>query len=309
MKKTLPIIFLFLSLSVTAQNYVFSNLTGTYADLTSSTSINNGEIWDDPEYDFVLPFPFTINGNTNSNFKVYDSYIVQQTTGSIFQVAASFATDLIDRGDGGTTSLSNISYKIDGAIGSRIAKIEYKNCGAFNDFTLDMFVNFQIWLYEGSNIIEYRYGPSSVTDSVSFYGGDSGAIIGVSSVDINDNLSNSLFLTGPVSNPTVSTIDDTITGTPATNTIYRFTPPTLNTAEIKSSLVTLYPNPFNDFIVIDGLKSTFSYAIYNIGGKVIQSSQDVTSGVQIDTKSFESGIYLLKIVSEKETITKKIIKM
>lgn len=309
MKKTTIILLLLLSLSIQAQNYTFSNLTGTYSDLTGTTSISNGEIWDDPEYDLVLPFSFTINGNTNSNFKVYDSYIVQQTTGTIFQAVASFATDLIDRGDGGSTSLSPISYKIDGVTGNRIAKIEFKNCGSFNDNSLAMFVNFQIWLYEGTNIIEYRYGPSLVTDSVSFYGGDSGAIIGISGVDINDNFSNAHFLTGQASNPTLATTDVTITGTPAPNTVYRFTPTTLNTTEISSSSVTLYPNPFNDYVVIEGLKSNFSYDIYNVSGKLIQSNQDATSGTQIDTKSFESGIYILKIVSENETIVKKIIKM
>jgi len=309
MKKTTLILLLLLSLSIKAQNYTFSNLTGAYSDLTGTTSISNGEIWDDPEYDLVLPFPFTVNGNTNSNFKVYDSYIVQQTNGTFFQAIASFATDLIDRGDGGPTSLSPISYKIDGTVGSRIAKIEYKNCGSFNDFSLNMFVNFQIWLYEGSNIIEYRYGPSLVSDSESFYGGDSGAIIGVSGVDINDNFSNAHFLVGVASNPTVTTTDNTITGTPPANTIYRFTPTSLNSSAFDESNVALYPNPCNDFIVIAGLKSNFSYNIYNVSGKLIQSNQDATSGTQIDTKSFESGMYILKIVYENETIVKKIIKM
>lgn len=311
MKNTTLILLLLLSLSIQAQNYTFSNLTGTYSNLTGATTLSNGEIWDDPEYDLVLPFSFTINGNTNSNFKVYDSYIVQQTTGTIFQAAASFVNDLVDRGDGGSTSLSPISYKIDGAVGSRIAKIEYQNCGSFNDNSLAMFVNFQIWLYEGTNIIEYRYGSSSVTNTSSFYGGDSGAIIGVTGGDIDDNLSNTHLLTGPASSPTLSTSNTfvNVTGTPPANTIYRFTPTTLNNSEISSSLVTLYPNPFNDHVVIEGLKSNFSYDIYNVSGKLIQSNLDATSGTKIDTKSFESGIYILKIVSENETIIKKIIKM
>jgi len=311
MKKTTLILLLLLSLSIQAQNYTFSNLTGTYSNLTGTTSISNGEIWDDPEYDLVLPFQFVINGVSNSNFKVYDSTIVLQTGGPIYQVIAPLGNDLIDRGDGGTTSLSPISYKIDGAVGSRIAKIEFQNCGSFDDDTLAMFVNFQIWLYEGSNIIELRYGPSSVTDDFIFYGTDTGAIIGFAGSDIDDNLSNTHLLTGLASNPTLSTDNSfvNVTGTPAPNTIYRFTPTSLNNSEINSSLVTLYPNPFNDYVVIEGLKSNFSYDIYNVSGKLIQSNQDATSGTVIDTKSFESGIYILKIVSENESIVKKIIKM
>lgn len=311
MKKTTIILLLLLSLSIQAQNYTFSNLTGTYSNLTGTTSISNGEIWDDPEYDLVLPFQFIINGVSNSNFKVYDSTIVLQTGGPIYQVIAPLGNDLIDRGDGGTTSLSPISYKIDGAVGSRIAKIEFQNCGSFDDTTLAMFVNFQIWMYEGSNIIELRYGPSSVTNDNIFYGTDSGAIIGLAGADVDDNLSNTHLLTGPASSPTLSTSNSfvNVTGTPPANTIYRFTPTTLNNSEISSSLVTLYPNPFNDHVVIEGLKSNFSYDIYNVSGKLIQSNLKATSGTQIDTKSFESGIYILKIVSENETIVKKIIKM
>lgn len=311
MKKTTLILLLLLSLSIQAQNYTFSNLTGTYSNLTGTTSLSNGEIWDDPEYDLVLPFQFVINGVSNSNFKVYDSTITLQTGGPIYQVIAPLANDLIDRGDGGPTSLSPISYKIDGAVGSRIAKIEFQNCGSFDDTTLAMFVNFQIWMYEGSNIIELRYGPSSVTNDNIFYGTDSGAIIGLAGADVDDNLSNTHLLTGLASSPTLSTDNSfvNVTGTPPANTIYRFTPTSLNNSEINSSLVTLYPNPFNDYVVIEGLKSNFSYDIYNVSGKLIQSNQDATSGTIVDTKSFESGIYILKIVSENESIVKKIIKM
>jgi hypothetical protein len=311
MKKTILIFTLFLSLSIQSQNYTFSYLTGTYSNLTGATSLNNGEIWDDPEYDLVLPFQFVINGVANSNFKVYDSNIVLQTGGPIYQVIAPLGNDLIDLGDSGVNSLSPISYKIDGAVGSRIAKIEFQNCGSFDDDSLTMFVNFQIWLYEGSNIIELRYGSSFITNDNIFYGTDTGAIIGLSGSDVDDNLTNTHLLTGMASSPSLSTDNSfvNVTGTPSANTIYRFTPIALNNFENFKSSVTLFPNPFTDFITISGLKSEFEYSIYDVNGKLIQSNDSLISTNQIDTKSIASGIYILKIVSNKETIIKKIIKI
>jgi hypothetical protein len=311
MKNTTIILLLLLSFSIQAQNYTFSNLTGTYSDLTGTTSISNGEIWDDPEYTLALPFPFVINGSSMNSINVSDGFITQNASTTILQTLAPLAMDLLDRGDNGTTSLSPISYKTDGTVGNRILKIEYKNCGSFYDANLTMFINFQVWLYESTNIIEYRYGPNSITNASIFYDGDTGAVVGLGGSDINENISNAHFLVSTASNPTLSTSVNIIpiTGTPPANTIYRFTPTTLNNSEISSSLMTLYPNPFNDYIVIEGLKSNFSFDIYNVSGKLIQSNQEATSGTQIDTKSFQSGIYILKIVSENETIVKKIIKM
>lgn len=309
MKKITLLLFLVFNLTLSAQGYNFTQLTGNYSNLTASLSINNGEIWDDPEYSLTLPFAPNINGNVNANFKVYDSYLVQQTTGTIFQVVASMNNDLIDLGDGGSTSLSPISYKIDGAIGSRIAKIEYQNCGGWGDTSQSMFVNFQIWLYEGSNIIEYRYGPSSVTDTSIFYGGETGPVVGVSGVDVNDNLSDTYLLTDDATSPTLTGTLSYLTGAPAPNTIYRFTPTALSNLETNTTSVTLYPNPFNDFINVSGLKSEFNYAIYDLNGKLIKNGESNTESTQIETKSIASGIYFLKIISENESIVKKLVKM
>lgn len=309
MKKITLLLFLGFNLTLSAQGYNFTQLTGNYTNLTGSLSINNGEVWDDPEYTLTLPFAPDINGNVNANFKVYDSYLVQQTTGTIFQVVASMNNDLIDLGDGGATSLSPISYKIDGAVGSRIAKIEYQNCGGWGDTSKTMFVNFQIWIYEGSNIIEYHYGPNSVTDVNIFYGGESGPVVGVTAVDANDNLSDTYLLTGGTANPSLSGTLAYLTGTPAPNTIYRFTPTSLSNTQINATSVTSYPNPFKDFITVSGLKSAFSYAIYDVNSKLIQSGESNSSSTQIDTKSIASGIYFLKIISENESIVKKIVKM
>lgn len=300
-----------LSLSLHAQNYTFSNLTGTYADLTGTTSLNEDEIWDDPEYTLLLPFAFTVNGNTSNILSVIDGTLFQTATLTTFQGLAVLNADLEDRGSNGETSLSPISFKTDGIAGSRIVKVEFKNCGAFSDFGKTMFVNFQIWLYEGSNIIEYRYGPSSITNTSIFYDDQTGPLVGISGLDMDDVLIDTHFLTGSANNPTLST--DTsyvyLTGTPDADRIFRFTPTGLNTTDLPKINVALYPNPFKDFVAIEGLQDSYNYAIFDVNGKLVHSSENNLPTDQIDTKAITAGIYLLKITSGAETITKKIVKI
>lgn len=312
MKKiTLTFTILLCYMNGFGQNYSFTNFTETYNDLTGTISLNNGEIWDDPAYALTLPFPFIINGVTLTSVNVSDGFIIQNnTTNNIAQGLAAFSIDLIDRGNNGTTSLSPISYKTDGTIGNRILKIQYKNCGSFYDSNLSMFINLQIWLYESNNSIEYRYGASSITSPSIFYDGDTGALIGFGGEDLNGNISNAHFLTGSASNPTLSTSTNLspITGTPSANTVYRFTPTTLSNTKNQKSSISVYPNPFNDKILIEGLESNFGYSIYNIQGKEIQSETIKSKNGYINTNDIASGIYLLKIVTENEVKIQKIIK-
>lgn len=310
MKKIILLSVFILSFSVKAQNYTFSQITATYVDLTGTTSLNNGEIWDDPEYILVLPFPFFINGASMNSINVSDGYITQNATTPIIQTLAPFAMDLLDRGDNGTTSLSPISYKTEGTVGNRILKIEYKNCGSFYDANLAMFINFQVWLYETTNVIEYHYGQSSISNLTVFYDGDTGAYIGFGGSDENENISNAHFLTGSATNPTLSTSLNLlpITGTPPANTVYRFTPTTLSNASIQKSIVSIYPNPFNNLLNIEGLETGYTYSIYDLQGKIIQKNDELSSSQTIDTSSINNGVYFIKIISENETITKKLVK-
>lgn len=312
MRKTTLFLLTILSLTIHAQNYTFSNLSGTYADLTGTTSLNNGEIWDEEEYNLTLPFALTINGNTSAAITLFNGVGIQLlSTDELSYGIAALSTDLQDRGSTGTTSLSPISYKIDGAVGSRILKIECKNCGSWTDVNKTMFVNFQTWIYEGANIIEYRYGPSLVNNPDVFYGGETGAAIGIANEDMDGNLFNTHLLSGAAANPTLSTVNSlvNITGTPGANKIFRFTPTTLNTSEINTNNVSFYPNPFKDSIFVQGVDQPFDYAIYDLQGKVIQSTNQHYSATKINTERIASGVYFLKISSNDTTITKKIIKM
>ena len=184
-------------------DYSFSLINGTYADLDSATSVNNNQLWDDPSY--IVPIGF--------NFQFYDKMITDVYFGiglgglltdtfdlnfGANYVMPAFETDLIDRGDIIGISKSPISYKVDGTVGTRIFKLEFKNAGFYDEedslSTLNDSVSFQFWLYEGTNDIEFHYGPSALTYPLINYFGETGALIGLTDF----NITNAYLLSGPL---------------------------------------------------------------------------------------------------------------
>ena len=214
-----------------AFNYTLTTLTETYADLTGAVSVNNGEVWDEPEYLILMPFPFELNGHEISflQFASSGAGLISTTANpDVFVYLLPFETDLMDRGYIEGVSMSPISMKVEGAPGSRILKLEIKNAGSYNEMdangTLDMHISFQWWLYEGSNKIEFRFGPSSIEDPGLFYGGLSGAFLGLTDVDIVEEvLINPHLLEGNVAAPSLTVTLTPVMGTPANGTVYRLT--------------------------------------------------------------------------------------
>lgn len=208
--------------------YTLTTLNEPYNNLTGATSINNGEAWDDPTYVVPIAFPFELNGNaiTYLQFMGSGSLLASPTADpNWFTVVFPFEMDLIDRGYDIDVSQSPISYKVEGATGSRILKIEWKNAGSYEEYvengTLDMYINFQLWLYEGSNRVEIRFGESMIDDPFLFYY-TFGVIMGVVDIDQDgEQFTNAHFLVGDIDAPVLSSTDVTIEGTPAEGTVYR----------------------------------------------------------------------------------------
>uniref|UniRef100_UPI0040475FF4 T9SS type A sorting domain-containing protein n=1 Tax=Flavobacterium sp. TaxID=239 RepID=UPI0040475FF4 len=68
--------------------------------------------------------------------------------------------------------------------------------------------------------------------------------------------------------------------------------------------VSVYPNPTKDYVNIDIKNKDFITEIYDLSGKLLVT----TSDSKIDMNKFNNGIYLLKIITENETMFQKIIK-
>lgn len=70
--------------------------------------------------------------------------------------------------------------------------------------------------------------------------------------------------------------------------------------------VVVYPNPANDKLLITG---SFEYAqlqLFTSGGRQVFQSIKETKQALIDVSRFENGIYILKVISQKGIVTKKV---
>ena len=76
----------------------------------------------------------------------------------------------------------------------------------------------------------------------------------------------------------------------------------------ENGLLTVFPNPVNDQLVIGGLKSRGIVQIFGADGKLIQQKTATTQTMTVSMGGYTSGIYWLQYTSDGELQTQKIIK-
>lgn len=277
-------------------SYMLATFNEPYVDLVGGVSVNGGEIWDDPEYEVPLPFQFNLNGDeVNSLIFGGLGALLFSLTGDpdVFQATVPFETDLLDRGAlNGVASLSPISYVVDGAPGSRIFKLEWKNAGSYDELdfagTMDMFVNLQLWFYEGSNMIEFRYGPSFINDGDLFYSGESGAYVGVTGIDdFSFDLVNPHFIIGPADNPFLSEQDIAIDGTPPDGMVYRLFLPQALEVSIDTEDGTCGLDNGSATAIVDGGAPPYTY-LWSTGESTV-SIIELAAGIYTVTVTDSDG--------------------
>lgn len=65
--------------------------------------------------------------------------------------------------------------------------------------------------------------------------------------------------------------------------------------DIESNPVTVYPNPAEQFIILDGINDNAKIDIFNITGQRVKSFSVETNGEQMDISDLNSGIYLTRV--------------
>lgn len=323
MKKTLLTLLLgaVIKLGAFAQGYTFMNSTGTYTDLVNPTVISTAG-WD-PTASFVVPigFNFTIDGVTFTNFEADGLGDLTFTNGTTSKYIFPFDGILVDRSfPSTTTTQSPVSYLLTGTAPSRILKLEFKNAGTADPQTQTLyaneFVNFQVWLYEGTNKVEVRYGTSNLAHATVTFFGESGPTEAIVT-DFSSSISG-YFLQGSATAPTLTTLTSAtsyfgLTSIPANGAIYAFTPATASgvAKDLDNAAVTVFPNPATDRLHISGLtefNSPATVKIYDALGKVVVS-ENLTAAQAVDINMLPKGTYFVEIISAKNRVGKQIIKL
>lgn len=313
------------SLFLSAQNnYSFNATNEPYNVLVGSTSLNNGQVWDDPGYAIPIGFDFQISTQVFSTIYFPDfglggmlSNVYDEDDKDAFALIIPIAQDLIDLGDMSGVSQSNLSYITEGMAGSRILKVEWNNVGFWDDVTGNDYMNFQVWLYESSNIIEYRYGSSQINDPQGSFEGETGPIVALFPLikfNPDEIKEDAYLLTGNPANPTVIVVEAgdepqgsiALQGMIPNGTVYRFTPPALSTESFGNTDFAIYPNPATDHFYIQTTADNYQVNLYNTIGQKVKHLAD--SDGTIDILDLPKGIYLVEIETSSGKVTKKIVK-
>jgi hypothetical protein len=319
--------------------YTFTATTDDYVSLANATSLNNGELWDDPEYVVPIGFEFDLFGQSINelSFAFGSGGIVGPVPNgeNFISLLIPYGSDIADRGLLTGKSKSEIRYQTEGAPGSRIFKLEWDNAGFYYEMdeneTNDDFVNFQLWLYEGSNIIEVRFGESSIADPDLVHDIPGGPLVGLldSLVEGDDDtdIGYLFYLTGDTESPSVEFVGEleelfflssVLEGSPADGQIYRFAPnvSALFGPSLVASDVQAWPTVAADRVTLywpgwETVQGLVQARIIDAQGRTFGTPVAITESMtEISVAHLPAGAYWIQLVLPGGGLTgaKKIIK-
>ncbi len=339
--KKIYTIFLFSSIFIqlaVAQNerYDFSLSIEPYVNLTQGEPVffNPTDDWSDFEQLLELDadFGFTVNilgldGEELFNFltpALFVSTFDDEADDPVLPFLLPTTTQIQNRGVIPGNDPSQITFQTIGNSGAQIFKLEYRDVGFANESFLDipsqdMFTNFQIWIYEGSGCIEYRYGETSITDPDLIYDGDNGSSAGLfrafGSQLEGDTVLYAIHTIGDAQNPTVFEGENTteeagigVNGFPAEGMVYSFCPEiVVNTTDLNTTLDwEVYPNPTSDILTIklEEIPSA-QFRLLSMNGQTVRTGTINGQDQKIDVSDLPKGIYVLTLLTDEGMATKR----
>jgi hypothetical protein len=213
------------------------------------------------------------------------------------------------------TLVSPVSYLVEGPPGFQICKIEWMNVGFYEEGSLNgSFTNrtsFQLWIYENSNVFEYHYGPSNISDPtlVHMFGAPAAAF--VENLNQNSGFEWDGFwsISGNTDSPAITplTTNDVLmaqgfpanallNGEPAEGTVYRFAPTFVGVEENHLSTFDVFPNPTSGILnVFNPTQESIVVQILSSEGKIMQVETLTAGRNSIQTENLSTGYYILRI--------------
>lgn len=82
----------------------------------------------------------------------------------------------------------------------------------------------------------------------------------------------------------------------------------MRTIDLDESALSIFPNPNNGNFTIDTDMEEFSVEIYNVNGQLIQSMGRLYTGQsQLDLNGYASGVYMLRIFNDSESLNERFV--
>jgi hypothetical protein len=291
----------------------------TPIDSIGAVDINNGQIWDDPDIRVALPFPFHLLGIAIDSLDFNSGFggvlgALNNNNPMRGLLLSPIQSDLIDRGFLFGMSRSSIKYRVDGTTPNRIMKFQWENCGSFDEAaqntTLAEFVNIQMWLYEGSNIIDFRHGPQSATLTPAFWHWNwPGLLSGIYPADwFNGDPGFFHLLMGSPTNPQLTNIRSSMTGMPENGMVYRLIPAEISVEEKHPDAhSTIFPNPVVDVFQVNAAFADGTYQVIDLQGRKVAEGQ--LEGPKGDLQGLAGGQYFIHIAAKNKRHLQRLIKL
>jgi hypothetical protein len=82
---------------------------------------------------------------------------------------------------------------------------------------------------------------------------------------------------------------------------------TVGINELEANLVSIFPNPTTDKIVV-ALEGNFTYQLVNSTGKLLEVSGSATNSKEVALTGLANGVYFLRVSADNKIKTFKVIK-
>lgn len=294
--------------------YTMNSYMANYTELTEDTIIGEGEFWPlGEDIQMNLGFEFTFLGKQYSSVYSYGDVLYFHFTDTLaHEIISPYFAFLEDIGYNQLSDpASPLSYKVTGAPGNRIFKYQVKNAGFFEGDATD-YTNFQVWLHETSNKIEFHYGEQQINNMV-WPDENMGPVIAFFSEEFNmyyvvgGDDSNTQLLQTTQSD----TLDSSqyFEGVPSLGRVFSFEPQMVHTTEQTPVRIGVGPNPATTVLCVlneDGVE-IHNAKIINIKGQSI--GEYTTNFDHININDILPGKYWLVLNTSKGTVVKSFSKV
>ena len=309
--KVFTIPFLLLAVGhISAQfPYTAEVLLEPYTSLQNPQSLGIELGWDDPEVEIPLPFEVALGDEPATMLLLSGTgeMVMGLTESGMIDILWPISLDVMDIGAVSAEELSLIQYQLTGTEPNRILKIEWNEVGLYEEIssngTANLRLNFQVWIYESGNVIEYRFGPNTIANGLPDDFLTSGIIL-----DFDYDYYNGLFYTasGSPSEPEWSFTDDfyewyyngaMLQGVPEDGTVYRFGP-VASVAEAPQTFDALrvYPNPANESVWLENpTQHLVDLTLSNSMGQLVHRLQlSANQRVPFHVGALTPGLYTIQ---------------
>jgi hypothetical protein len=172
------------------------------------------------------------------------------------------------------------------------------------------------WLYDTINVQIHPGFEFSIGNDTTIFDDDTITLTITGQYDsviwFNGANSNEIVIPGSDFTPGTYTVwADAFDGPcSSSDTLYITIKTDFGTEENNIRELEIYPNPCHDAIEVKVLPAFKEIFIYNMAGNIQFSKtlDNSNKNLTINTSSFESGVYLVKIITDERTLTKKLIK-